>query len=197
MNIQNITIAIEGFGNVGWFAAKFLTEKGAKLVAVSDSSGVIYNQKGLDFETLAKTKKEKGKVIDYKDGKKLSSRDIISIKADILITAAIPDLISKNDISKVKAKMIVEGSNIPMSHETEELLVKKGILIIPDFVANAGGVISSYAEYKGLSEREMFKLVEEKIAKNTELVLKEMKNHKNCARCAAMDIAEKRVGKSL
>lgn len=82
-----------------------------------------------------------------------------------------------------------------MSHETEELLVKKGILIIPDFVANAGGVISSYAEYKGLSEKEMFKLVEEKITKNTELVLKEAKNHKNCARCAAMDIAKKRVNK--
>src|SRR3989344_2816039 len=191
MDVKRTTIAIEGFGNVGWFAAKFLSEKGAKLIAVSDSSGVIYNPKGLDFELLAKTKKEKGKVTEYKDGKKLPSKDIIPIEADVLITAAIPDLISKNDINKIKVKIIIEGSNIPMSHETEELLIKKGILIIPDFVANAGGVISSYAEYKGLQEKEMFKLVEEKITKNTELVLKEMKSHNNCARCAAMDIAKK------
>jgi len=193
MDVKKTAIAIEGFGNVGWFAAKFLAEKGAKLVAVSDSSGVIYNQKGLNFEALAKTKKEKGKVTDYKDGKKLPGKEIISIEADVLITAAIPDLISKDDVSKVKAKIIIEGSNIPMTHETEELLVKKGILIVPDFVANAGGVISSYAEYKGLSEKEMFKLVEEKITRNTELVLKEMKNYKNCTRCAAMDIAKKRI----
>ena len=195
MDVKKTTIAIEGFGNVGWFAAKFLSEKGAKLVAVSDSSGVIYNPKGLDFETLAKTKKEKGKVTDYKNGKKLSSKDIISIEADVLITAAIPDLVSKNDVSKIKAKIVVEGSNIPMSHESEELLAKKGILVVPDFVANAGGVISSYCEYKGLSEKDMFKMVEEKITKNTELVLKGMKN--NCARCAAMDIAKKRIKNKL
>src|SRR3989338_1567094 len=193
MDIKKTTVAIEGFGNVGWFAAKFLTEKGAKLVAVSDSSGVIYNQKGLNFEALAKIKKEKGKVTDYKDGKKLPGKEIIGIEADVLITAAIPDLISKNDVSKVKAKVIIEGSNIPIAHETEELLAKKGVLIVPDFVANAGGVISSYVEYIGGTEKEMFRMVEEKITKNTKLVLEKAEKDKVIPRVAALEIAKERV----
>ncbi len=195
MNVKNTTVAIEGFGNVGWFAAKFLSEHGAKLIAVSDSSGVIYNKKGLNFKQLAKIKDEKGRVTDYQDGTKLPSRDIIELDADMLITAAIPDLISPGDVDSIKAKVIVEGSNIPIAHETEELLAKKGVLVIPDFVANAGGVISSYAEHKGFSEKKMFKLVEEKITKNTFLVLKNLNKHENCVRCSALAIARERVRK--
>ena len=192
MNVKDITVAIEGFGNVGWFAAKYLSEHGAKLVAVSDSSGVVYNKKGLNFKELAKVKKLKGKLAEYKDGIIIPSRDILNLEVDVLITAAIPDLILPSDVDNIKAKIIVEGSNIPMTHETEELLAEKGVLIIPDFVANAGGVISSYAEYKGFSEKKMFKLVEEKITKNTLLVLK---NNKGCVRCSALKIARERVRK--
>jgi len=192
MDINKTTIAIEGFGNVGWFAAKYLSEHGAKLIAVSDSSGAVYNKKGLDFKELAKVKKLKGKLAEYKDGIIIPSRDILNLEVDVLITAAIPDLILPSDVDNIKAKIIVEGSNIPMTHETEELLAEKGVLIIPDFVANAGGVISSYAEYKGFSEKKMFKLVEEKITKNTLLVLK---NNKGCVRCSALKIARERVRK--
>ncbi|MBI4159488.1 Glu/Leu/Phe/Val dehydrogenase [Candidatus Woesearchaeota archaeon] len=195
MNVKSTTVAIEGFGNVGWFAAKFLSEHGAKLVAVSDSSGVIYNKDGLNFKELAMVKKEKGRVTDYQDGTRIPSRDIIGLEVDVLITAAIPDLISPGDVDNIKAKIIVEGSNIPMTHETEELLTKKGILIIPDFVANAGGVISSYAEHKGFSEKKMFELVEEKITKNTSIVLKNLDKHENCVRCSALTIARDRVRK--
>ena len=195
MNVKDVSVAIEGFGNVGWFAAKFLSEANARIVAVSDSSGTIYNEKGLDFNELARVKKEKGKVTEYRDGKRLSSEDILKINADVLVTAALPDLIKAKDLDKIRFKIIVEGSNIPMDHETEELLARNNVLVIPDFVANAGGVISSYAEYKGYSEKKMFTLVEEKIVKNTEIVLKQVNKFNNCARCSAMDIAVKRVRK--
>ena len=197
IDVKKARIAIEGFGNVGWFAAKFLSEKGAKIVAVSDSSGVIFNKDGLDFNELAKVKKEKGKVTAYGKGKILSGKEILSIDADVLITAAIPDLITKENVGKVKAGIIVEGSNIPTTHEIEEQLIKKGKFIIPDFVANAGGVISSYCEYKGLKEKEMFKLVEEKLVKNTQLAIDNMGKHNNCVRCSAMDIAIERVRKGI
>ena len=123
----------------------------------------------------------------------MPSADIIGIHADILITAAVPDLITDKNKHKIKAKIIVEGSNIPTTKEIEEELHKKGILVVPDFVANAGGVISSYAEYRGLNPKNMFELVEKKITKNTELVLTEAEKRKISPRQAAMEIALKRL----
>ena len=197
MDLKQATIAIEGFGNVGWFAAKHLTEYGAKVVAVSDSKGVIYKKDGLDFKRLDQTKKEKGTVTAYGEGEVLSPKEIISVEADILVTAAIPDLIHKGDAEKIKAKLIVQGSNIPTTPEIEEELHKKGILVIPDFVANAGGVISSYAEYRGKNPDTMFKLVEKKIRVNTEKVLKRAKQNGVKPRDAAMEIAVERVREAM
>ena len=193
MDLKNSAVAIEGFGNVGWFAAKYLTEYGARLVAVSDSKGVVYNKKGLDFKTLDRTKKENGTVTKYRGAKILGTKEIIFLDADILITAAVPDLVKKEDAGKIKAKLIVEGSNIPMTAETEEILHKKGILVVPDFVANAGGVISSYAEYKGKDPDQMFKLVEKKIRRNTEIVLERSQEKRIKPRDAALGIAKERV----
>ncbi len=193
LDLKKATFAVEGFGNVGWFAAKYLTEAGAKLVAVSDSRGVIYNERGLDFERLAKVKKEKGTVTEYHDGKVLPSMEIKKVNADILITAAIPDLINTGDVDEMKFKIIIEGSNIPMVYEVEELFHKKGVLVVPDFVANAGGVISSYVEYIGKTEKDMWKMVEEKITKNTKMVLDLAKKKGVSPRECAMDIAKERV----
>lgn len=193
MDLKNVSFAVEGFGNVGWFVSKFMTEAGAKLVAASDSRGVICNKDGLDFEGLAKAKKEEKTVTKYADGEVLPSNDIKTVEADVLITAAVPDLINAGDVDEMKFKIIVEGSNIPMVHEVEELFHKKGVLVVPDFVANAGGVISSYVEYKGGTEEEMWKLVEEKITKNTKLVLDKAKEKDRSPREAGMEIAEERV----
>jgi len=193
-NIKGATFAVEGFGNVGTFVAKFLTEAGAKFVAVSDSKGSIYIKEGIDYEKLMKVKEKTGSVINY-DGKKSSCGNIIHAHVDVLITAAIPDVIKVGDVDSIKAKLIVEGSNIPMTEQVEMLLHKKGILVVPDFVANAGGVISSYVEYIGGNEKKMFKMVEEKIKKNTEIVLNLAKKNKTYPRKAAMEIAQKRVFK--
>ena len=193
MNIENATVAIEGLGNVGTFVAKYLSEAGAKIVGVSDSKGLIYNADGLDVKKLLDIKERNNSVINYKPGKVLSNRDIITLGVDILVTAAVPDLIKKEDVNSIKARMIVEGSNIPMTAEVEKMLYDKDIMIVPDFVANAGGVISSYAEYKGKNPDEMFKLVKKKIQKNTHVVLK-YADEKNCTpREAAMSIASERV----
>lgn len=190
---EKISVAVEGFGNVGWFVCKYLTENNIKLVGVSDSKGVIYNKEGLNFEKLAKLKKEQGSVTSYKNGKVLPSNNIIDLNVDVLITAAIPDLIKVGDVNKIRTKLIVEGSNIPMSPETEELLHKKKILVVPDFVANAGGVISSYVEFIGGSKEKMFKTVKEKILNNTKLVLNQAKAKNLSPRICAMQIAKDRI----
>jgi glutamate dehydrogenase/leucine dehydrogenase len=190
LDIKKATFAVEGFGNVGQFAAKYLTEAGAKLVGVSDSKGTLYNKNGIDYEKLVKTKEMSGSVTSY-SGTVLANKDIIKLDADILIPAAIPNLIISSDIDTTKAKLIIEGSNIPMDTDTEELLHKKGVFVIPDFVANAGGVISSYVEYTGGKPAEMFKIVEKKIKNNVQLILGKSKNE--TPRDVAMDIAKKRV----
>jgi len=192
MGAKKTTFAVEGFGNVGTFVAEFLTGKGAKLVGVSDSRGCLYNKNGIDFKKLSKVKKDTGSVTNY-PGVKSDCHNIARLPVDMLVTAAIPNLIKSGDVKDVKAKLIVEGSNIPMTLDVEEMLHKKRILVVPDFVANAGGVISSYIEYIGGNEKKMWKMVEEKITKNTKIVLGHSKKMGIKPRDAAMEIAQKRV----
>ena len=191
-DMGKMRFAVEGFGNVGFFAAKYISEAGVKLCAVSDSKGVAYRKDGLDFEKLAETKKKTGSVINYPNASVLPNSEIISLPVDMLVTAAVPDLINIHNVDDVKAKLIIEGSNIPIKHEVENLLARRKILVIPDFVANAGGVISSYVEHTNGKKERMMKLVEQKITKNTKLVLKNMQSN-YCTRCAALDIAKRRV----
>jgi glutamate dehydrogenase (NAD(P)+) len=193
MNIKGATVAVEGLGNVGGFAAEFFSKAGAIVVGISDSKGLIYNAKGLDVKKVEAVKKKTRSVINYKPGKVLPNKDVISLPVDILITAAVPDLIKVHDVPKVKAQLILEGSNIPMTPEVEQKLHDKKKLVIPDFVANAGGVISSYAEYIGKDKNYMFKLLEEKITRNTQAVLDLMKKRECKPRDAALEIAKDRV----
>ncbi|MAG20352.1 glutamate dehydrogenase [archaeon] len=194
-NIKKMSFAVEGFGNVGSFAAKYLSEKGCTLKYVSDSKGCLYNEKGINVKKLSKVKKRSGSVINYKPGKVNSCESIVRANVDILITAAIPDLVKIGDVDKVKAKLIVEGSNIPMSYKVEEMLHKKKVLVVPDFVANAGGVISSYVEFINGSNKKMFEMVEKKIKKNTKKVLEMSKKKRITPRYAALKLAEDRVRK--
>ena len=192
LDVKKITFAVEGFGNVGQFAAKFLCKDGAKLVAASDSRGMVSNMDGIDYDDLFNIKNTEGTVTKYECENCKESNSILDVKADVLITAAIKDLIKPADKDRLKFKLIVQGSNIPMSHETEGELHEQGILIIPDFVANAGGVISSYVEFIGGNEEKMWEMVEEKVVENTKLMLKKVTKHK-CPREAAYDIAEERL----
>ncbi len=196
LEINGLKFVIEGFGNVGMFAAKFLTEHGATLVAASDSRGTAYSDRGLDFKKLDETKEKTGSVVNYKGAKILSNKDIIGIKADMLIPAAIPNLIGIGDVDHIKARIIVEGSNIPITPDVEDVLAGRGVVIVPDIVANAGGVISSYAEYVGKNDKEMFRLVEKKVSANTKAVLQCISDHSESSRHCAMKIAKERVLKA-
>jgi len=193
LDVKNITVAIHGFGNVGTFTYKYLTDMGAKVVAVADSSSAIFDKKGFEKETFDQWIKEGKKLKDYPQGEKVNTEDFWGLAVDVLIPASVTDVINKTNYQKIRAKIIVEAANIPVNEEIEEELYKKGILIVPDFVANAGGVISSYAEYRGYNPKRMFDAVEKKIKKATRTVLQEsLKTNKN-PRKVALEIAKKRI----
>ncbi|MBD3155330.1 MAG: Glu/Leu/Phe/Val dehydrogenase [Candidatus Aenigmarchaeota archaeon] len=196
-DMDGLTVAIEGFGNVGTFTMKFLSEKGAKIVAVSDSKGTIYNKQGLDYEKLMEVKSETGTVKNYKDGEVLKPEDLFGLPVDILIPGARPNVITDENKENVKAQVIVEAANIPIPIPVENWFHEKGVIIVPDFVANAGGVISSYVEYIDGNEEKMFKTVREKVRYNTELVLKRSKEENETPRESALAIAKKRVKESM
>ena len=197
LDMKNLEVAIDGYGNVGSFAFKFLKEMGAKIVAVSDMHGTTFCKNGLDANKLDRLKSNGKPVGDCVGGKKMKREAIFGLPVDILIPASVTDVINEKNRDSIKAKIIVEGANIPMSEETEEYLGEKGILILPDFVANAGGVISSYAEYRGYNPKRMFEMIERKIVKTTKLVLKESAKQKISPREAAMKIAMAKVEKKM
>lgn len=193
LEIKGKKIAIEGYGNVGSFAGKFLQEAGAILVAVSDRDGLAYKSDGLSHEKLMLAIEKRGSVIAYPEAQILSQDAILEIDADILITAAIPDRIKEKDVNKIKAKLIVEGSNIPASSEVEKRLHAKGIWVVPDFVANAGGVISSYIEYINGTEKEVYERIEKTIPKNTLKVFEIANVENKYPREVALEIAASKV----
>jgi glutamate dehydrogenase (NAD(P)+) len=178
-------VVIQGFGNVGSFAARFLDQNGIKVVGVSDVSGFIYSkdENGVNIPKLMKDMNGKAKLSDLKDyGYDIRDKDeIFEIGLDIFIPAAMGGVINNKTASKLLGngiKMVVEAANIPTTAEADEYLHKNKIWIIPDFLANAGGVIGSFVEYQGRTEKEAFDLIEYKITKNikeviTEAIMKE------------------------
>lgn len=194
--INGSTVAIAGFGNVGSFAASLLEKEGAKIVALSDSQGAIYNSSGLDVAKVLDAKKKEGSVVAYKRGEKLAANDIFSLAVDILIPAALGGVITGSNVKEVKAAILVEAANLAIRQDAELALFKRNILVIPDIVANAGGVISSYVEYRGYNPKQMFKLVERKIKKIVTLVLEKSRKEKTSPRKAAIKIAMERLNKA-
>lgn len=192
-DLKSLSIAIEGFGNVGTFAMKYLTEMGAKIVAVSDSRGAVYDKDGLNEQRVWAAKKDHGSVRFTEGAEEMETADLLTLDVDILITAAVTDVINAGNKDEVKAKIIVQGSNIPMTEEIERELIDRGILIVPDFVANAGGVISSWCEHVGKTPEEMFTIVEEKIVTATRNVLERADIEKKSLREVAMIIAREKV----
>ncbi|MEM0480730.1 MAG: Glu/Leu/Phe/Val dehydrogenase [Candidatus Aenigmatarchaeota archaeon] len=192
-NLDNPKIAIEGFGNVGSFAAKFLYEKGYEIVAVSDSKGTIYNPRGLKIDEVIEVKKRSNSVINYQDAEVYETRKIFELDVDILIPSALSFSIDESVANKIKAKVIIEAANAPIKPSIEEEMDKK-YKVLPDFLVNAGGVISSWIEYEYGSKIDlMFKTIEEKISKNTKLVLETAEKEEITYRQAALRIAQERV----
>ena len=193
LTLKGATVAIEGFGNVGKHAATFLQHKGATLVAASDSRGTMYDPRGISVADLVEAKAESGSVLGYAKGRKLGQEEIFGLPCDILIPAARPDCIHLNNVDSIQAKLILQGANIPATPEAETILHQRGILTIPDFIANAGGVICASVEYHGGNEAQAFQAISEKIRRNTEEVLMRSLKKKIEPRKAAMDLSRERV----
>ena len=190
-------VAVQGFGSVGKHAARFLGEKGTILVAACDTHGTIYNRKGIDLGKLIALKDGGKNVADYPDGQKLSVDAIIDVECEIWIPAARPDVIRKDNVAHLKTKLVPQGANIPFTAEAERILHKENVLILPDFIANAGGVICASVEYHGGTQAQALQTIEEKIFANTEEVLASAKKNGTLPRQAAVELAEARVKKAM
>lgn len=147
MPLEGARVAVQGFGNVGSFAARFFGEAGAKLIAVSDVSGGIFKEKGLDVTGLLEYTRTKGTVLGFSGSQVISNEDLLALDCDILVPAALQCVLTKENAHKVRAKVIAEGANLPTSPEADEILVRRGIYVLPDILANAGGVTVSYFEW--------------------------------------------------
>jgi len=147
MNFKETTVAIQGFGNVGSSIAKSLDQEGCRIIAVSDIKGGLYNPKGLDIEGLLHHNREAGSVVGFKDAEAITNAELLGLQCDILIPAAIENQIVEANADSVKAKIIVEGANGPTTPEASDIICSNGIFIVPDILANAGGVVVSYLEW--------------------------------------------------
>jgi glutamate dehydrogenase/leucine dehydrogenase len=193
LSLKGATVAIQGFGNVGRAAASFLAEKGAAIVAVSDSLGTLAQSSGLNVEQLIETKLEKGTVLESSQGTTLPGDAIFGTQCDIMVPAATPDVIHQGNLAQVGAKLILQGANIPVTLEAEKLMAEHGVLVVPDFIANAGGLIMAAMEYRQKSAQEAFVAIERKIKKNTEKILHKAKHEQLLPRDAAEKLALERV----
>jgi len=191
--LKGATVAIQGFGNVGRAAARFLVEKGAVVVAVSDSLGTLAQADGLNVEELIDTKLDKGTILESTHGTSLPVDAIFGMQCDILVPAATPDVIHHGNLNQIQTKLILQGANIPVTLEAEKILADKGVLVVPDFIANAGGLIMAAMEYRQKSAQEAFVAIERKIKKNTDKILHKAKQEQLLPRVAAEQLAVERV----
>jgi len=195
--LNGARLVIQGFGAVGKHAARFLTAKGAVLVAVADSEGAIQDPAGLNLATLLALKQRGQSVTASAEGEKLDRDAVIDVPCDIWIPAARPDVVNADTVERLDTRLVVQGANIPFTVQAEKYLADKGVLCIPDFIANAGGVICAAMEYRGASESAALASIEEKLRRNTEELLATVRRRGILPREAAMDMAIERVRKSM
>jgi len=144
---EDVTVVVQGFGNVGSITAKLLEEQGCKIIAVSDVSGGYYNENGIDIQAAIRYVKQNKVLEGGKFGDKITNEELLELKCDVLAPCAKEDQIMENNAGNIKAKLIVEGANGPTSADADEILRENGIMVIPDILANAGGVTVSYFEW--------------------------------------------------
>jgi glutamate dehydrogenase (NAD(P)+) len=202
--IEGKTVIVQGFGNVGTYTVKFLSEMGAKVIGVSDSKGGVIDPEGLDYNELLKVKRATGSVINYPKGKKVTNEELLTSECDILIPAALENVIHRGNAEKVKAKLIVEAANGPLTADADLTMKRRGIPVVPDILANAGGVVGSYVEWANnkmgeiLEEEEQKRLVISRMEKAFNAVYTEYQKLGDVdLRTAAMALAVERVYKAM
>jgi glutamate dehydrogenase (NAD(P)+) len=193
LELGGATVVIQGFGAVGTHGARFLAERGAVIVAVSDSRGGIVNRDGLDLEKLLRWKADGHPVRDFPGGTPVFHDELIGYPCDVWVPAARPDVFTVDNAADVNAKLILPGANIAVTPGADEILFERGVLSIPDFIANAGGVICGAVEYAGGTATQAFQVIEEKIRANTREVLERAQRKEIMPSVAAFELAKNRV----
>jgi glutamate dehydrogenase (NAD(P)+) len=201
-SMEGMKIAVQGFGNVGSFFAKFVSELGANVIAISDSTGGIFNEKGIDVAAAFAHKRGGGSLSDLKGGEHISNDELLLLDCDVLAPCALEQVITEENADQVKAKLIVEGANGPVTPAADDILEENGILVLPDVLANAGGVVVSYFEWvQGLQE--YFWKEDEVNARLNEIVTKAFdetwetyKSRNTSMRLAAYGLAVSRVAEA-
>lgn len=193
-------VSVQGFGNVGSFTSRFLDSSGIKVVAISDVSGLIYDKDGLNIPRLMIDMKGKS-MLSNLNGYDIQNKDeIFEIDSDIFIPAAMGNVIVDETASKLLdhgVKIVVEAANLPTSPKADEYLNSNGVWIIPDFLANAGGVIGSFVEYQGRTEKEAFELIRYKIAKNIKSILTQAIMNEENPRILATEMSKQIVYRAM
>jgi glutamate dehydrogenase/leucine dehydrogenase len=200
MNLKGATVAIQGYGNVGAFAHKLIERDfGSKVIAVTDSKGGIINEKGLKYEEVWAHKVKTGSVVGFPGSKPISNTEILELKVDVLLPCALENVITKDNAAKIKAKISAEGANGPTTFEADAIMWKNGVLVLPDILANAGGVTVSYFEWVQnnynyyWTEKEVNDRLDVKITAAFHEVWDMHEKHKCNMRDAAYLVAVKRV----
>jgi glutamate dehydrogenase/leucine dehydrogenase len=196
LRLEGARVAVQGFGAVGGHAARFLADRGAVLVAASDSAGAVVNPVGLEVAALAAWKAEGGTVGAFGGGEPIPRDDLLGVDCDLLVPAARPDVLDAANAELVRAAVVLEGANIPATAEAELLLHKRGVLVVPDIIANAGGVICASVEYRGGTQAQALALVQERVAANTTQVLGDTREQGVLPRQAAEDLARARIAEA-
>lgn len=198
-----VNCAVQGFGNVGTFAANLLAEQGVKIVAISDISGAYYNAKGLDVRGASQYVKRNGTLEGFSGGDKISNAELLELDVDILVPAALENQITESNAANIKARLIVEGANGPVSASADSILDEKGIMIVPDILANAGGVTVSYFEWvqnrRGhyYTEAEINQKADPILVDGFHRVLAISKKHKCSMRLAAYIVGIEQVSRGI
>ena len=147
LTLNGLTVAVQGFGNVGGVAARIFHEMGAKVVAVSDAIGGIYNPKGLDIPALIGAMNRDGGLANFSGGEAIGTKELLELPVDVLVPAATENQITADNAQRIQAKFIIEGANGPTTPAADAILQERGIFLVPDILANAGGVVVSYFEW--------------------------------------------------
>jgi glutamate dehydrogenase/leucine dehydrogenase len=192
LDLVGARVAIQGFGAVGMHTARGLLERGARLIAAADSHGTVVAPEGLDVERLCVLKRAGGSVTDLKGARALPADAIVDVECDIWVPAARPDVLNAQNVDRLKARIVAQGANIPATAEAEQRLHARGVLVLPDFIANAGGVICAAVEYHGGTQEQALSTIKAKIADNTRAVLS-LVDRDTPPRTAALRFAEARV----
>ena len=196
-------VAVQGYGNVGYYAAKFARDMGFKVVGVSDSSGGIYDPDGLDPDAVYAHKGKAGSVLGYEGSEEITNRELLELECDMLIPAALENQITEANADNIKAKVVVEGANGPTTPKADEILFEKEVMVVPDILANAGGVTVSYFEWVQdlmsyfWTYEAVMKTLDEKMVAALKDVLETARKNRVDMRTAAYMLAVGRVAETI